>query len=170
MAIGSMKTRQTLIAVGVLAVALVWGIGAWDIPSDAGYGGVGPDFLPWIVAIALAVCGGLLLWHAQTTGYRVMEVMEEDAEPAYWPGFVWMSVGILLNASLITTIGFVFSCTIAFVCAARGMRLAQGQAAGGVRAWVVDLLLGLLISAPVYWMFTKFLAISLPGLTNTGWL
>ena len=24
--------------------------------------------------------------------------------------------------------------------------------------------------APVYWMFTKFLAINLPGLTNSGWL
>jgi putative tricarboxylic transport membrane protein len=26
------------------------------------------------------------------------------------------------------------------------------------------------LSAPVYWMFTKFLAINLPGLTNTGWI
>jgi putative tricarboxylic transport membrane protein len=31
-------------------------------------------------------------------------------------------------------------------------------------------LTGLLISAPVYWLFTKFLAINLPGLTTTGWI
>jgi putative tricarboxylic transport membrane protein len=29
---------------------------------------------------------------------------------------------------------------------------------------------GLVISAPVFWMFTQFLAINLPGLTNTGWI
>jgi putative tricarboxylic transport membrane protein len=33
-----------------------------------------------------------------------------------------------------------------------------------------DTLVGLLISAPVYWAFTKFLGINLPGLTDTGWL
>ena len=25
-------------------------------------------------------------------------------------------------------------------------------------------------AAPVYWMFTKLLAINLPGITSTGWL
>ena len=25
-------------------------------------------------------------------------------------------------------------------------------------------------AAPVFWLFTQFLAINLPGLTNTGWL
>ena len=38
------------------------------------------------------------------------------------------------------------------------------------RAWVTDTLIGMAIAAPVYWMFTKGLAISLPGLTQTGWL
>ena len=38
------------------------------------------------------------------------------------------------------------------------------------RAWITDSLIGIAISAPVYWMFTKALAISLPGLTTTGWL
>jgi putative tricarboxylic transport membrane protein len=31
-------------------------------------------------------------------------------------------------------------------------------------------LVGLAIAAPVFWMFTQFLAINLPGLTETGWL
>ena len=33
-----------------------------------------------------------------------------------------------------------------------------------------DVFSGLAISAPVYWAFTQFLAINLPGLTSTGWL
>ena len=32
------------------------------------------------------------------------------------------------------------------------------------------LAIGAAIAAPVYWMFTKLLAINLPGLTSTGWL
>ena len=75
----------------------------------------------------------------------------------------------ILHANIITTIGFILSCALCFVLAARGLRLAAGQG-GGARSWVTDTVTGLLIAAPVYWMFTKFLAINLPGLTQTGWL
>jgi len=81
-----------------------------------------------------------------------------------------MSAGLLLNAALITTIGFVFSCVLCFVLAARGMRNAEGQSQAGLGVWLKDGITGLLIAAPVYWMFTQFLAINLPGLTQSGWL
>jgi putative tricarboxylic transport membrane protein len=86
-----------------------------------------------------------------------------------------MSAGLLLSAALITTIGFILSCALCFACAAHGLRQATvgpSQAAQplGIRSWVLDAFLGLAISAPVFWMFTKFLAISLPGLTQSGWL
>ena len=29
---------------------------------------------------------------------------------------------------------------------------------------------GVVIAAPTYWLFTKFLAVNLPGLTGTGWI
>jgi len=48
-----------------------------------------------------------------------------------------VSAGLLLNAALITTLGFILSCTLCYLLA---------------------------------WMFTQFLAINLPGLTNTGWI
>jgi len=57
------------------------------------------------------------------------------------------------------------------VLAVQGLRRASGQTGVNTpRTWVTDLVVGLLISAPVFWMFTKFLAINLPGLTNTGWI
>ena len=84
--------------------------------------------------------------------------------------FVWVSAGLLLNAALITTVGFIVSCTLCYVLAVQGLRRAAGQRAGTVRTWCVDLLTGVLISAPVFWAFTQFLAINLPGLTQTGWL
>ncbi|WP_296507630.1 tripartite tricarboxylate transporter TctB family protein [Rhodoferax sp.] len=164
------KARQeAAVAFGVLLLGLGLGAGAWIIPSEAGYAGIGPDFLPWVVSIALCLCGGFMLWEVRRGGFLDMEE-DEDGQPAFWPGFIWMSVGLLVNAALITTIGFIFSCAICFVLAARGARLAQGQPAGGRKSWINDAVVGVLIAAPVYWMFTKFLAISLPGLTQSGWL
>lgn len=159
---------QTLVGAGVIVLAVGLGYGALDIPSDAGYAGVGPNFLPWVVAIALLVCGAFLVYEARSGGFRDME--DGDDEKPYWPGLVWMSTGMLVNAALITTIGFVFSCALCFVLASRGLRNSQGPQTGGLHSWGTDIAVGLLIAAPVYWMFTKFLAISLPGLTQSGWL
>jgi putative tricarboxylic transport membrane protein len=139
------------------------------IPSNAGYAGVGPNFLPWLVATALLLCGAFMVYEARTGGFREMEEPGGDAKP-YWGGFVWMSAGLLANGALITTIGFIFSCALCFVLAARGLRNAQGQSARGIKPWLSDTVTGLLIAAPVYWMFTQFLAINLPGLTQSGWL
>lgn len=166
----TLKARQeAAVAVSVVLIALGLGAGAWIIPSEAGYAGVGPDFLPWVVSVALLLCGAFLFWEVRTGGFRDLEE-GDDGEKPYWPGFVWMSAGLLVNAALITTIGFVFSCALCFVMAARGARLSQGQTGGGLNAWLLDAAVGLFISAPVYWMFTKFLAIGLPGLTQSGWL
>jgi len=174
MATVSDKQRQSAVALGVLALALGLGWGAADISSEAGYAGVGPNFLPWLVAGGLAVVAVFLGFEALTGGFRDMpDPQALDAPPVSapcWRGFVWMSGGLLLNAALITRIGFVFSCALCFACAAHGLRQAQSGARQGLRSWWVDGAIGLLIAAPVYWMFTKFLAISLPGLTQSGWL
>lgn len=163
------RTLQTMVGAGVILVALGLALGALSIPSAAGYAGVGPNFLPWLVAVSLTACGGFLVYEAHSGGFREMEAPEGDAKP-YWPGFVWMSAGLLANAALITTIGFIFSCAMCFAFAARGLRLASGQVLVGPKSWFVDGVTGCLISAPVFWMFTQFLAINLPGLTQSGWL
>ena len=157
---------ETLVSVCVIAVGVLMAFGAKDIPSEAGYGGVGANFLPWLVAIALMVCGAILLWEARTGGYREMEEVEGDERPD-WIGFVWVSAALLLNAALIEHIGFILSCTLTYVLAVQGLKRAFGKPHN---TWVTDAVTGLLLSAPVFWLFTKFLAINLPGLTATGWL
>lgn len=160
---------QTLVGIGILLTGLGLAYGALGISSEAGYGGVGPNFLPWLVSVALTVCGAWIIWESRTGGFREMEAPSD--EPCYWSGFAWVTAGLLLNAGLITTIGFILSCTLCYLLAVQGLRRSKGQA--GVNApgtWLVDVVTGLLISAPVYWMFTKFLAINLPGLTATGWI
>ena len=161
---------QTLVGAGVLLTGLALAFGAISIPSEAGYGGVGPNFLPWLVACVLTLCGGWILWEARTGGFRELDA-PTGAERAYWPGFVWVSAGLLLNAALIVQIGFILSCTLCYVLAVQGLRRASGQPSANLpRTWAIDLLTGALIAAPVFWMFTKFLAINLPGLTTTGWI
>ena len=159
---------QVAVASGVLLIGLGLAAGAINIPSAAGYGGVGPNFLPWLVSVALMVCGAFMVWEARTGGFSAMD--EADGVAPCWSGFAWVSAGLLANAALITTIGFIFSCTLCFVLAVQGLRGASGQADLRAASLVKDSLIGIAISAPVYWMFTKFLAINLPGLTSTGWL
>ena len=160
---------QTLVGAGVLLLGLGLGFGALSIPSAAGYGGVGPNVLPWLISVSLLVCGGLIVWESRTGGFRAMDESVGGPRP-YWPGFAWVSAGLLANAALITTIGFILSCTLCFVLAVQGLQGAEGRADRRPAAWLKDVLIGMAISAPVYWMFTQFLAINLPGLTSTGWL
>ncbi len=156
------------VAIGVLMIGLGLAVGAVSIPSAAGYGGVGPNFLPWLVSVALMVCGAFMVWESRTGGFRATD--EADGVAPCWSGFAWVSAGLLANAALITTIGFIFSCTLCFVLAVQGLRGAEGKASLVPAMLVKDSLIGMAISAPVYWMFTQFLAINLPGLTSTGWL
>ena len=163
------KTLQTAVGAGVLLLGLALAGGAVAIPSAAGYGGVGPNFLPWLVAIALVVCGALIVREALTGGFRAMDE-PSGAPQAYWPALVWISAGLLANAALITTIGFILSCTLCYMLAVQGLKRASGQDAARPGALAADLFTGFAISAPVFWMFTQFLAINLPGLTKTGWI
>ncbi|MCE9657766.1 MAG: tripartite tricarboxylate transporter TctB family protein [Burkholderiales bacterium] len=160
---------QVAIGIGTLALGAGLGVGAIGISSDAGYSGVGPNFLPWVIGGMLLLCGILLIREALTGGYRNMEE-PSGAASGHWAGFAWVSAGILLNAILITTIGFILSCALCFVLAVRGFKSAEDRLDLGLRALAVDTAIGFAIAAPVYWMFSQLLAINLPGLTSTGWI
>lgn len=160
---------QVAVGAGVLLLGVALAAGALQVPAAAGYGGVGPNFLPWVVAVGLAACGVMILREALTGGFRAMDA-PSGAARAYWPGLAWISAGLLANAALITRIGFILACTLCYLLAAQGLRRASGEPASTAASLGGDLVAGLLISAPVFWLFTKFLGINLPGLTGTGWL
>ena len=163
------RPGQLAIGVGAVLLAAALAYGAANIPSDAGYAGVGPDFLPWVMSAAMAVCGVLLVWQAWRGGWRDMEPPSGAAQ-GDWRALAWVSAGVLLNASLITTIGFILSCSLCFALAVRGLRASEGKPIGDVRQTIKDALIGVAISAPVYWLFTKLLAVNLPGITASGWI
>jgi putative tricarboxylic transport membrane protein len=166
----SSALAQTLVGAGIVLLGVALGAGAISIPSEAGYGGAGPNFLPWVVAVVLAACGIFIVREARTGGFRNMDP-PAGAQQAWWPGLAWVSAGLLANAALITTIGFILSCALCYLLAVQGLRRAAGQAgSSSPKTLALDALTGLAIAAPVFWMFTRFLAINLPGLTGTGWL
>ena len=161
--------HQTVIGASALLLAGLMAWGAVDISSAAGYAGVGPNFLPWVVATVLALCGVGLIWEARTGGWRQMDTASGAAR-GDWVALAWVAGGVAANAALLTTAGFILSCTLCFMLAVRGLRGSEGKPHGGVRGLVMDFVTGFLIAAPAFWLFTKVLGISLPGLTGTGWL
>lgn len=163
------STHEVALAVGVLGVGMLLAVGALSIPATAGYGGVGPNFLPWLVAVALLLCGALLLWQAWQGGFRERDE-PSGAARGDWVAMAWVSAGVLATAALITRVGFVLACGLCFALAVRGLRGAEGRPAGDARQTAIDLATGLAIALPVYWLFTKLLAINLPGLTGSGWI
>jgi putative tricarboxylic transport membrane protein len=130
---------------------------------------VGPNFLPWTVAVALMLCGALLLAQALGSGFKDREA-PSGAARGDWVALAWVSAGVLATAALITLVGFVVACALCFVLAVRGLRGAEGKPAGGVVQSAIDAAIGLSIALPVFWVFSKLLNISLPGLTASGWI
>src|SRR6218665_636128 len=67
------RPLQTLLGAGLALLALLLAWGASTVSSEAGYGGVGPNFLPWLVSAALLVCALLCVPHALTGGLRDLQ-------------------------------------------------------------------------------------------------
>jgi putative tricarboxylic transport membrane protein len=160
---------QVSVGIGALLLGALLAFGASSIPAAAGYAGVGPNFLPWLVSVVLMVCGAWLIVEAKTGGWRHMEEAS-GAPQGDWQALAWVAAGIAANAALLTRLGFILSCTLCYMLAVRGLRGSEGKPNGGIKTVVMDFVTGFLIAAPAYWLFTKLLGINLPGLTGTGWL
>lgn len=163
------RLGQVALGLGVMGLAVVMAVGAAQMSSDVGYSGVGTDFLPWVVALALGICGAMLTRQAMSGGFKNVD-KPSGADRGDWPAFAWVAAGVIANAALIETIGFILSCALCYMLAVRGLRQSEGKGAGNLPKTLRDAAIGLAISAPVFWLFTKFLAVNLPGLTGTGWL
>ena len=107
-------------------------------------------------------------WQARGDGWEADE--PSGGERGDWSALAWVAAGVAANAALLTTLGFILSCTLCFMLAVRGLRSSEGKPHGGARGLMVDFVTGMLIAAPAFWLFTKALGINLPGLTSTGWL
>jgi putative tricarboxylic transport membrane protein len=106
--------------------------------------------------MVLGICGALLIWEARSGGFRHAADPGGHAKADILP-FVWVSAGLLVNAALISTVGFIFSCTICYVLGRARPAPRRASASGLCTGHLgQDVITGLLIAAPVFWMFTQF--------------
>jgi putative tricarboxylic transport membrane protein len=154
------------IGAGVLAIAGLMAIGAAQIGGAAGYAGAAPNFLPWVVSAVMALLGIALIVGAMRAEAEWTEAPEFAPR---WRSMLWVSLGLLLNALLIEHVGFIVSCALLFMFAARGFRIGEDQSPTLTMA-ARDFVIGAAISAPVFWMFTKLLGVNLPSVMRGGWI
>ena len=81
---------ETIIGVGVLALAIVMAWQAWSMPVSPIYAKVGPTVFPIITALALGMLGILLLVDAVRGGWQPAEEKEVTPDRA---ALLWSSPG-----------------------------------------------------------------------------
>src|SRR6218665_4221405 len=100
------RPLQTLLGAGLALLALLLAWVASTVSSEAGYGGVGPNFLPWLVSAALLVFALLCVLHSLTGGLRDLQA-GSGAERAHWQGFLLVSAAFLPHSPLIPTLALI---------------------------------------------------------------
>ena len=108
---------ETLIGLGLLALA---GVVLWQsaaIPTAAIYAKVGPRIFPYLAGGALAVIGAILAVQGLRGGWQP----DEEREVALgWRALGLVAAGLLANVLLIVPAGFTASSVVMFVLVARG--------------------------------------------------
>ena len=146
---------DVIIALGTLVLGTYFIIGAFNIRVLSSYARVGPRFFPFLVASGLLLCGALLLIGA-LRGERALPEGGEDVDvtaPADWWAVLIVSAALLADILLIERLGFVLASTILFWGVAFGF---------GSRRYLRDALVGLILAAMVYGVFTRLLDLNLP--------
>ncbi len=109
--------EETWLALAVLALAGLIGIGAWLVPLPPPHVKVGPAIMPVAVAVLMLVLGiGLLL--AARRGGWIAEAERHEAVSYLQLG--WLLLGLAANVALIGPLGFTIASSLLFVCTARG--------------------------------------------------
>ncbi|MCX7893622.1 MAG: tripartite tricarboxylate transporter TctB family protein [Burkholderiales bacterium] len=154
----SRRSRQeTAFAFAVVALGVGLAIGTALLPSEGGYSGIGPSFMPAMVSAGTIIVGAWLAFEALTGGWRNRSPEDPAArgEHAFLPAaFAWVSAGLLAQMALIGLAGFVLSSALLFACVARGF---------GSRRALRDAAIGLALALVVYFFFTRALSVNLPA-------
>ena len=140
---------ETIIAVGVLALAVVIFWQTISIPVSPIYAKVGPTVFPIITALGLGILGIYLLMAALLGGWQPEE---EKAIAPDRPALLWITAGLVLNVLLIGSAGFTIASVILFVCVARGF---------GSKAILRDALIAAAFALIAYFGFARTLGINI---------
>lgn len=138
--------------VGVF-VLLLGALALWQamvIPVTPLYGQVGPKAVPFVVAGGLIVLGGCLLFVALRGGWSW--ALEDVDQPPNMRALSLLGAGLLANIALIGFFGFSLAATAQFVLVA---------AAFGSRSLLRDVLLALVLTLAVWFLFVEALGVNI---------
>jgi putative tricarboxylic transport membrane protein len=150
----SRSPAEIALSLGVVALGVGVGAVTATLPSEGGYAGIGPNFIPAVVAGGIILLGVWLSIEAFTGGWRKRVEPPERFQPS---PFLWVSAGLFAHMVLIGWAGFVIAGIALFACVARGF---------GSRRYVRDVVIGLALALAVFFFFVKLLNVNLPA----GWL
>ena len=158
-----MKARspaEVALSLGVIALGIGVAAGTAMLPSEGGYAGIGPNFVPGVVGAGLILLGVWLGYEAFAGGWRSAPPDDPRArgEHAFHGvSFAWISIGLFAHMALIAKGGFVLAGVVLFACVARGFGSARPAR---------DVAIGLVLALAVFLFFVKLLNVGLPA----GWL
>jgi putative tricarboxylic transport membrane protein len=154
------SAAEIALSLGVLALGVgVSGVTA-TLPSEGGYSGIGPNFIPGVVGAGIVLLGVWLSFEAFTGGWRGSAPDDARARGEHdfnAVAFGWVTAGLFAHMALIGWAGFVIAGVALFACIARGF---------GSQRLARDLAYGLMLSLGVFFFFVKLLNVNLPA----GWL
>ena len=149
------------LGVAVIVLGLVWISGAFNIGHVATYAVVGPALFPALTGAGLVVLGALLLV-AVARGERFAPQETEDADASRRPSraaFWTTVVAGALPIVVVRPLGFPVAAALTFALTARAF---------GSRRLPLDLLVGFLLGAACWVLFSRLLGLSLPGFPPLG--
>lgn len=156
------RPDRAALAIAVLLLVLA-GVVAFDasrLSGAAAYARIGPQTVPYAVALCLAALG---IW-------TIVEALRGDfpeREPQEARPVLWIVAGLLIQLLIIRFIGFSIATGLLFALVARGF---------GERRFWISVPFGIVLSVVVWVVFARGLALTLPhgpledalaGLLNT---
>jgi putative tricarboxylic transport membrane protein len=154
------SAAEVALSLGVLALGLGAAAVTATLPSEGGYAGIGPSFIPGVVSGGLVLLGAWLAVEALSGGWRNAppDAAAERGEHAFdAAAFGWVSAGLLAHMALVGIAGFVLAGAALFACVARAF---------GSRRIARDAAIGFALALAVFLFFVRLLNVNLPA----GWL
>jgi putative tricarboxylic transport membrane protein len=136
-----------VIAAALLILGIVVGWDASRLGAGGAYARVGPQTIPYVIAIILI---GLGIWTAFEAWRGDFPAREhQEARPV-----LWIVAGLLIQLLLIRVTGFSIATGLLFACVARGF--------GERRLWL-SVPFGIILAAAVWFVFARGLQLTLPA-------
>ena len=149
------RCAELSVALAVLALGLVLLVASSEISFGAGYDRIGPRFFPIVVGAGLILLGGGLAFAAVRGQVKKNAAESPKLENRLnWAALGYLSLALLLNLIFLETAGFVIASSLQFWLVARAFHSKRPMR---------DALVAVMLSAVVYFAFSRILGLTLPS-------